>query len=169
MADNVADMASAASAVAVLISFIALSSAHRGATGATAGGSVSQLCSSDLDCSLNGDCNTASKTCSCDAPWSGPKCDVLGFARGVAAVPAYGYGTPFATTSWGGNALPDNEGTWHLFVTEIEGARCGLDRWQNQSTVTHATAPNASGPCVGPRTQPPYTHSRPLHTNPLLR
>lgn len=57
----------------------------------------------------------------------------------------YGFGKPFAVTSWGGNAILDN-GEFHLFVTEIQGKTCGLGLWQHQSTVTHATSATALGP-----------------------
>ena len=57
----------------------------------------------------------------------------------------YGFGQPFAVTSWGGNAI-QHGGEYHLYVTEITGKTCGLNQWQHQSTVTHATSPTALGP-----------------------
>ena len=100
-------------------------------------------CSSDMDCSLNGAC-LQNGTCACDAPWHGDTCGLLGFAT-TPTDGAYGFGEPFAVTSWGGNAIEEN-GTWHGYFTEIGGARCGLHMWHNQSTVVHAVSTNPSGP-----------------------
>ena len=92
-------------------------------------------CNSDLGCSLNGVCNKGK--CICEPPWNGRNCGVLQL-KPTPLGGAYGYSsTPFAVTSWGGNSLFHN-GSWHLFVTEIEGRTCGLKRWLNQSSVTHA-------------------------------
>ncbi len=91
-------------------------------------------CVKSSDCSLNGAC-LLNGTCKCDAPWHGLTCGLLGFE----ATPpggAYGYGSPFAVTSWGGNSIKHN-GTWHGYFTEIGGARCGLGEWTRQSTVVH--------------------------------
>ena len=106
-------------------------------------------CTSGLDCSLNGVC--ANGACACDPGWHGPACELLSLGASPASAAqgaAYGFGKPFATTSWGGNAIfaAGGDEQWHLFVTEIAGAGCGLHAWQGQSTVVHATASSASGP-----------------------
>ena len=106
-------------------------------------------CISGLDCSLNGVC--ANGACACDPGWHGPACELLSLGASPASAAqgaAYGFGKPFATTSWGGNAIfaAGGDEQWHLFVTEIAGAGCGLHAWQGQSTVVHATASSASGP-----------------------
>ena len=104
-------------------------------------------CEDDMGCSLNGACSAAGE-CACDPPWTGPTCGRLGFAKSpAAATGAYGLGTPFAVTSWGGNAIRRGD-TWHLYVTEMSGDHCGLHVWGSQSTVAHAVSPNASGPYV---------------------
>lgn len=103
---------------------------------------VAVACSTSMDCSLNGACTNGS--CQCDAPWSGASCGILDIAP-AAPGGAYGFGTPWAVTSWGGNVLA-NAGKYHLYVTEIAGARCGLGRWGNQSTVAHAVADSIDGP-----------------------
>ena len=81
-------------------------------------------CSTGLDCSLNGVCpSTGGGSCVCDPGWSGPQCATLAlgpvapsqgkYAGGVYAME----GGPFATTSWGGNAIFDNATElWHLCV-----------------------------------------------------
>eukprot|EP01044_Picomonas_judraskeda_P013481 COSAG03_NODE_2042_length_3192_cov_1.691238_3_plen_425_part_00 len=99
-------------------------------------------CSSDHDCSLNGVCTASA--CACDTPWAGKSCATLEFEPAPLGG-MYGFGEPFATTSWGGNALEDG-GLWHLFVTEIAGAGCGLHAWTHSSTVVHATAKLPEGP-----------------------
>lgn len=99
-------------------------------------------CKTESDCSLNGLCTAGA--CRCDQPWSGPACATLDFEPAPAGG-MYGFGTPFHTSSWGGNAVEDG-GLWHLFVTEIAGAGCGLHKWGQQSTVTHATSKVPEGP-----------------------
>jgi hypothetical protein len=115
-------------------------------------------CSSDMDCSLNGECHK-NGSCTCDAPWLGESCELLDFAP-TPNGGAYGFGAPFAVTSWGGNAIEQN-GTWHAYFTEIGGARCGLSRWQQQSTVVHAVSPNASGPYTKMSTVLPHEAHNP--------
>lgn len=44
---------------------------------------VSAACNSDLDCSLNGDCNTATGKCDCDAAWYEPNDDLSARCVGV--------------------------------------------------------------------------------------
>jgi hypothetical protein len=105
-------------------------------------------CVIDLDCSLNGVCSSG--LCACDPGWGGSACELLVLGAAPAGG-AYGYGAPFATTSWGGNAIlhpksAGGDGLWHLFVTEIAGKGCGLHGWSSASTVRHATAAHPAGP-----------------------
>jgi len=106
-------------------------------------------CLSDLNCSLNGVCNTDTGVCACDRPWRGVNCAKLGM---LPAKPAAGYGQvtgPMRVSSWGGNVLQGrgiDNGTWHLLVAEMVGERCGLHVWGNQSSVVHATATDPQGP-----------------------
>jgi hypothetical protein len=105
---------------------------------------ASVACTTDTACSLNGVC-TAGR-CACDAPWSGSACERLN--RGATKVTGGGiYGYSPNVTSWGGNAIQDpSTGTWHLYVAEMAGKRCGLHVWESQSTVAHATASTVEGP-----------------------
>jgi hypothetical protein len=98
------------------------------------------------DCSENGLCGVDGK-CVCDPGWrSSPDCSTLTLGP-AAAGGVYGYGSPFQTTSWGGNSVLDNStGVHHLYVTEIAGKGCGLHEWQGQSTVVHATSSSELGP-----------------------
>ena len=111
--------------------------------------SPSTGCDSALNCSLNGVCNTATHTCACYPPWTGPTCGVLAQLPAKAGA-GYAQTTgPMAVTSWGGSVLQGrgaDNGTWHLLVTEMTGAGCGLHVWQNQSSVVHATASDPQGP-----------------------
>ena len=112
-------------------------------------------CKSDLDCSLNGICDTSMGKCACDPPWidsagGGEHCSVLDVApHPNDYVPAYGgprtdtsFG-PQNVTSWGGNMILGDDGLWHLFVSAMGGGR-GLDTWGYNSQIDHAVS--AGGP-----------------------
>ena len=104
---------------------------------------VSALCSSNDDCSLNGEC-TASGVCVCHTVWRGNSCATL--AVGPATPPlAAAYGAAPNVSSWGGNAVSDDSGLFHLFVAEMM-LGCGLGSWSHNSRVAHATGPTAAGP-----------------------
>ena len=79
----------------------------------------SAACQSDLDCSLNGICST-NQTCTCDAPWGGAACELL--IRGPTRVTGGGiYGYAPNVTSWGGNVIRGDDGTWNMWVSEMIG------------------------------------------------
>eukprot|EP00035_Acanthoeca_spectabilis_P011694 m.206085 g.206085 ORF g.206085 m.206085 type:complete len:564 (-) comp15424_c0_seq2:110-1801(-) len=111
---------------------------------AAAAVSTASACTTDANCSLNGACLPTG--CVCDRPWTGSSCSQLDF-NPTPVGGAYGYGTPFAVTSWGGNSIYDNATkTWHLYVTEMQGDRCGLRAWGTKSSVTHAVSDSVMGP-----------------------
>jgi hypothetical protein len=91
-------------------------------------------------CSLNG-VPAADGACACDPPWLGPLCETLDERPGAVA-----YGADPTLFSWGGNAVVDAAGTFHLYVAEMEGYNCSLSTWQRNSACVHATAPSAMGP-----------------------
>jgi hypothetical protein len=97
-------------------------------------------CPGDLCCSLNGELLPTGH-CKCDAPWHGPRCELLGFKP--ATVPE-GYGLQPQVSSWGGNALFDGE-QWHLFVAAMTN-NCSLSSWQTNSRIVHAVARTVAGP-----------------------
>lgn len=99
-------------------------------------------CSTDAECSLNGVCTK--QRCACDLPWGGESCGVLLFSPLPRPSAAYGYQPN--VTSWGGNAAAGPDGKWHLFVSEIAGAHCGLTKWNSHSRVVRAEAEAAEGP-----------------------
>ena len=85
---------------------------------------MARACSTDLDCSLNGVCDSTSHLCACDPWWHGFQCQYLTITP-AAAGGAYGYDGAFNVTSWGGNAVQQG-GKWHGYFTEMAGAACGL-------------------------------------------
>ena len=102
-------------------------------------------CLSDLDCSLNGLCTISTGICTCQSPWLGSNCGLLGTLPTTVGA-AYGFGTPFEVSSWGGNAIYDNKTKlYHLYLSEMAGTGCGLHVWGFQSTVVHATSTTPGG------------------------
>ena len=95
------------------------------------------LCSTAMDCSLNGDCVDAH--CVCDAAWSGhPSCDVLAFdtARQSRSL---GYQNASNYSSWGGNAILGPDGRHHLFVAQFAN-QCQLGDWGSNSLIVRAVS-----------------------------
>ena len=102
------------------------------------------LCSTAMDCSLNGDC--VDGRCVCDAAWSAhPQCDVLAFdtARQERSL---GYNNASNYSSWGGNAILGPDGRHHLFVAQFAN-KCELGDWGSNSLIVRAVSD--SGP-AGP-------------------
>lgn len=96
-------------------------------------------CTSDLNCSLNGVCKKAK--CECDAPWSGDSCAVM-LRKSSQLGGMYGFSPN--VSSWGGNPVKADDGTYHLYVAEM--AVGGLKNWGSKSECTHAISANLSGP-----------------------
>jgi hypothetical protein len=99
-----------------------------------------------LSCSLNGRCSRGG--CLCNPGWEGPACDRLALEPTDRTTPAAAYGGDSQLpniSSWGGNAIRDDQGLWHIFVSEFTSG-CGLASWLNTSLVTHATAASPTGP-----------------------
>jgi hypothetical protein len=108
-------------------------------------------CTADSDCSHNGQCNMATKSCDCDLAWSGnPTCSQLA----LASVPFSTLGTIYPraqnVTSWGGSVTYSSAGgvngggLWHLLVAEMDN-HCGLRSWQSNSFIRHATSETIDG------------------------
>lgn len=78
---------------------------------------------SDLACSLNG--VLVGGKCKCDAPWKGAVCAKLDIRpKKKGTPPAYGFAPN--VTSWGGNVIRNDAGSYDLFVSEMVGG-CGLN------------------------------------------
>lgn len=101
------------------------------------------ICEDDLDCSLNGICNTGS-SCTCDTPWSGFNCDILEFQPTTFP---QGYGmAPNVTATWGGGILVDPKtNLYHLYVVRMTN-NCTLENWTKNSRIDHAVSKQPTGP-----------------------
>ena len=85
-------------------------------------GRIIYKCQSDLDCSLNGKCNTATGNCTCNAGWTGYKCGNLNLSPATKGT-GYNYTDNGAhTTSWGGSIQYNKEkNVYDMFVAEMQG------------------------------------------------
>jgi hypothetical protein len=104
-------------------------------------------CAIDEDCSLNGECQTGSGLCACDAGWTGATCgllNVLPMQVGASGMNELNKSPP--SSSWGGSVVfAEEDGLFHMFFSEIL-AHCPMANWQTNSACFHATAPSALGP-----------------------
>ena len=101
-------------------------------------------CTDDFSCSYNGACSAAG-ACLCDAGWQGTACEQLRLLP-----PTNGSGLdqlhgPNATSTWGGAVLRGDDGTYHMWASEMSRS-CGIHRWLSNSVIVHATAPRPHGP-----------------------
>lgn len=98
-------------------------------------------CVTDSDCSLNGAC--VGGVCECVSFWGGADCAVVQFAR----VPGTaGDGALIASSTqsrWCAGVLQDDAGAWHAYSAMMD-LHCGLNSWQHNSVITHATSVNAA-------------------------
>eukprot|EP00092_Neocalanus_flemingeri_P006366 GFUD01006852.1.p1 GENE.GFUD01006852.1~~GFUD01006852.1.p1 ORF type:complete len:425 (-),score=72.46 GFUD01006852.1:207-1367(-) len=102
---------------------------------------LSSSCNIDVDCSLNGICQ--SNKCICDSPWTGSTCSLL---NQEAVKFPQGYGQSPNLTSWGGSILTDPlTGQHHLFVSTLTNS-CPLLYWQTNSRIDHAVSDTITGP-----------------------
>ena len=96
-------------------------------------------CTTDLDCSLNGKCVTGS--CSCDKPWKGPVCGVLGYkVTPFTAKNIYNSSDPRNT--WNGPIVigPDGKKA-HIYVPIYKVGSLG-----GPTDILHGTADVVTGP-----------------------
>ena len=96
-------------------------------------------CTSNLDCSLNGQCDTKTGNCTCDAAWSGYHCGVLNVQP---ATQGAGYVRKNNISTWGGSVLVDpsdtNDNTkYHMYLAQMDN-HCGLNTWVPNSKIVHA-------------------------------
>ncbi|KAJ9459687.1 hypothetical protein DIPPA_16830 [Diplonema papillatum] len=117
---------------------------------------VAAQCQSYANCSLNGQCIDG--VCQCEAAWYGPQCDML--VRRPADLTA-GFHSPHnggKTSSWGGSVLRDENGTYHMY-SSVMALECGINYWEPNSMVVHATAQAPAGPYVQKSTiELPFAH-----------
>eukprot|EP00931_Biecheleriopsis_adriatica_P116186 TRINITY_DN91865_c0_g1_i1.p1 TRINITY_DN91865_c0_g1~~TRINITY_DN91865_c0_g1_i1.p1 ORF type:complete len:411 (+),score=60.13 TRINITY_DN91865_c0_g1_i1:20-1252(+) len=105
-----------------------------------------QTCSSKRDCNYNGNCLSGS--CVCFAAFKGEKCNVMNFVRpssqakvGLASIDSEG----LQISSWGGSVLQHEDGTWHMWASEMTNGT-GIKSWITNSQVVHAVASGPLGP-----------------------
>ena len=118
---------------------------------------ASASCTTDLDCSLNGDC--VKGACICDPAWSAsPQCDVLALKRQPRNNGTFlGYKNQTAA-SWGGNVV-FHDGVYHLFVAQMVG-NCGLGQWGTNSKIVRAESSSPLGPFAYKQTIiEPFAHN----------
>ena len=105
-------------------------------------------CTSGLDCSLNGECDTATALCICDRGWKGEVCGTFDFDETQTSKALRGLhldntstwgGTPIVITGVGGRK------SFHLFA-EYMVEDCSLTHWVNNSQIVHAVAASPLGP-----------------------
>ena len=101
-------------------------------------------CTTDFSCSFNGVCDTGS--CSCSAAWRGRFCETLAVEAGPRKLGYQPHEGGSRLAAWGGAALRDDAGLYHLIASEMVG-HAGLVAWGCNSRVIHATS-------TDPLTQP---------------
>ena len=128
-------------------------------------------CITDMDCELLGTC--AGGRCVCDSGWKGPSCSAADLqptrsnSNNSGRFDHYSGYQNLTRASWGGRAVYEN-GTWHLFATEIaEG--CPLILFMNNSQIIRATSKSGIlGPYEKQETVlPAVTHTSLTVTHPL--
>eukprot|EP00927_Polykrikos_kofoidii_P038148 TRINITY_DN32432_c0_g1_i1.p1 TRINITY_DN32432_c0_g1~~TRINITY_DN32432_c0_g1_i1.p1 ORF type:complete len:369 (+),score=31.04 TRINITY_DN32432_c0_g1_i1:76-1182(+) len=98
---------------------------------------IALACTSDLDCSLNGVCSGGA--CSCDAPWKGESCGVLGFAVTSASAKSL-YTEDDTRNTWNGPIVELN-GKYHFYnPLYVQGSLL------ESNTVLHGIADSIEGP-----------------------
>ena len=103
-------------------------------------GASAPRCATPSDCSLNGAC--VDEACVCRAAFQGAQCDQLALLP--ARSPSSGYRS-VNISSWGGSVLYSaDDGLWHMWASEMVH-HCGLDAWQSNSRIIHATSSEADG------------------------
>jgi hypothetical protein len=85
-----------------------------GVAGAVSG-YVQWPCAADSDCSLNGECSTATGKCECDTAWSGHRCESLNLLPGARRAGYFGQDGGVNTSSWGGVVLQGSDGKWNMW------------------------------------------------------
>ena len=98
-------------------------------------------CSSDEDCSLNGQCSGG--VCACDTGWRGASCGELAVIAGSSSLGYHNLSSGVGA-SWGANAV-FAEGLWHAFIAEMTW-NCTLNAYGSNSRIIRATSTAFAGP-----------------------
>ena len=114
-------------------------------------------CSTDLQCSLNGACGPYG--CVCDSGWHGEACELLDL---LPANLSTGYNhlqdDNSSVSSWGATQLQGDEGVFHTFLGVMLGG-CGINGFETNEQVVHATSASPVGPWVQQSTLAPFSAS----------
>lgn len=104
-------------------------------------------CKDELDCGLNGECDTTTASCSCYPPWKGPACSQLDLlpVQPNTGLHIFDQVTGVPTSTWGGSIVSDDKGGYFMFASEIVG-NCGIGAWETNSRVVLAASQSAIGP-----------------------
>eukprot|EP00756_Hemistasia_phaeocysticola_P057004 Hpha_TRINITY_DN33645_c0_g1::TRINITY_DN33645_c0_g1_i1::g.43335::m.43335 len=94
---------------------------------------VAAGCAGDGDC-YGGVCRQSG--CVCPPSWDGPNCEVLRLRPARANAPGLML-LGVATSTWGGDAVQQANGSWDMFAARI-ASQCGLDTWWPNSEVVRA-------------------------------
>ena len=102
-----------------------------------------QPCRTHADCSFNGECNSTSARCQCDAAWTGDRCQLLALEPTMreAGLRMVDSTSGANISSWGGATLIDSGSPpiYHMWASEMmEG--CGIEAWRSNSRIVHATS-----------------------------
>lgn len=112
------------------------------AAAATTPPALPPRCTGDADCAHAGTCSAATGTCSCRHPWTGPGCAALALAPMDPA--ASGLRLAHNWT-WGGSVIRGEDGRYHMFAMHLV-RHCGIQCYQTNGEVLHATAARPEGP-----------------------
>eukprot|EP00038_Savillea_parva_P026288 m.52918 g.52918 ORF g.52918 m.52918 type:complete len:394 (+) comp7413_c0_seq1:3-1184(+) len=99
---------------------------------------TSSSCTSDLDCSLNGVCQSG--TCVCDKPWGEDDCSKLQYAV-TPAVAKSAYDITDPRNTWNGPIVTGPDGVYHFYVPLYKEGSLG-----GPPTMLHGIAKNVVGP-----------------------
>ena len=134
------------------------------ASGAAIAGSglVVRRCESAFDCSHNGAC--ADGVCACTQGWTGRRCETLDLLPVDRA--KYGFSPTDNLrrnlSSWGGSVLSEG-GLWHMWTARMVNY-CGIQQWEQNSKIVHATATDVLGPYTEQETVAPVFAHEPCVT-----
>eukprot|EP00040_Diaphanoeca_grandis_P040755 m.262103 g.262103 ORF g.262103 m.262103 type:complete len:363 (-) comp44380_c0_seq1:127-1215(-) len=99
---------------------------------------MASACTTDLDCSLNGKCLSAS--CMCTKPWSGVTCGKLAYALTPASAKSL-YNVSDPRNTWNGPIVTGPDGKYHLYNPIYHAGSLG-----GPTSVLHGVATNITGP-----------------------
>ena len=102
------------------------------------------LCSSGIECQLNGICKQ--ERCVCDTAWTGANCSVLHLVSPPDFTPSGFHSLNSSWSAWGGGAVYDPAAKkWQGVFHEISG-QCGMLTWGANGQTRMAESERPAGP-----------------------